>query len=430
VPYRFDYGISQTQLELSNIPLMHSLGYDGAGVLVGHFDNGHRLLAHEVFDRLDVIASWDFVDHDADSAPSPSAPQTYGAHGVTTLSVIAGFKESRLIGPAFGAQYLLARTENDATESPLEEDNWVAAIEWADSIGVDVASTSLGYRDFEDGFTDWTWSDMDGNTTVITRAADMAAARGIVVVTGTGNNGLDNDPNNTLLAPADADSIISVGAVGNLGGYAAFSSYGPTADGRTKPDVLAHGAGTAIAQSGNEQAYGFGLGTSLATPLVAGTAALLLQAHPWATPLQIRDALRLTASRADAVDRFEGWGLVDAYAAFLYLRDIGPPPTSPYTGRPAYYVPDAFAVQPSGTIRYKLDAAAYVTLQVFDVRGRLVRQLLAQPQIADVHVLSWNGLDDRGAAAGSGIFFVRLRAQSLVQPHRVSTSTRKFLRLE
>jgi subtilisin family serine protease len=429
VPHRFDYGMSLAQLDISNIPLMHSLGYDGSGVLVGHFDNGHRLMSHEVFQRLDVLSSWDFVDHDADTAPDPSDPRDFGAHGVSTLSILAGFKEGRVIGPAFAATYLLARTENDAIEAPGEEDNWVAAIEWADSMGVEVVSTSLGYRDFDDGSIDWTWEDMDGNTTLITRAADMAVARGIVVVTGVGNEGLSED-RNTILAPADGDSVIAVGAVNDLGELIGFTSYGPTADGRTKPDVLALGSGTAMAQAGNERHYGVGDGTSLATPLVAGTAALLLQAHPWATPLQIRDALRLTASRADAVDRFEGWGTIDAYAAFVYLRKIGPPPTSPFAGRPAYIVPNVLRVLPLGTIRYKLDVDAHVTLQVFDVRGRLVRRLLSAPQAADLHELTWDGLDDHGAATSAGVFFVRLRAQSLLQPQRVSTFTSKLLRIE
>lgn len=429
IPHRFDYGLSLQQLEISNIPLLHSLGYDGRGVLIGHFDNGHRLLSHEVFQRLEVLSSWDFVDHDADTAPDPSDPQHFGAHGVSTLSILAGFKESRVIGPAFGATFLLARTENDAIEAPGEEDNWVAAIEWADSIGVDVVSSSLGYRDFADGFTDWTWEDMDGNTTVITRAADMAVARGIVVVTGVGNEGLANEPN-TMLAPADGDSVIAVGAVNDNAELVGFTSYGPTADGRNKPDVLAHGSGTAMAQSGNESHYGTGGGTSLATPLVAGTAALLLQAHPWATPMQIRDALRLTASRADAVDRFEGWGTIDAYAAFVYLRNLGPPPISPFAGQHAYIVPSGMSVLPSGTIRYKLDVDAHVTLQIFDARGRLVRGLLSASQTADAHTLAWDGLDDRGTVAGAGIFFVRLQARSLQQPRRVSTFTSKLLRIE
>ncbi len=429
VPLRFEYGLSLRQLEISNITLMHSLGYDGGGVIIGHFDNGHRLLSHEVFERLDVLGMRDFIDNDLDTAPDPSDPVIFGAHGIATLSVLAGFKETRIIGPAFASQYLLARTENDAAESPLEEDNWVAAVEWADSMGVDITSTSLGYLEFEDGFPDWTWADMDGNTTVITRAADLAASRGIVVVNAVGNIGLRDEPN-TLMAPADGREVISVGAVNDDGVRAGFTSYGPTVDGRTKPDVLAHGSGTAIAQTGNEAAYGFGGGTSLSAPLVAGTAAILLQAYPWATPAQIRDALRATASRADAVDRFEGWGVIDAYAAFLYLRDIGPPPENPFRGRPAYIVPNVVAVLPTGAIRYKLDHDAHVTLQVFDVRGRRVRQLLSAPRSADVHVTTWDGRDDRGQLAGSGIFFVRLHTRALDAPASVSTATAKLLRLD
>jgi subtilisin family serine protease len=294
----------------------------GEGVLIGHFDNGYRLLSHEVFAELNVVATHDFVDGDVDPAPPPGSPPDYGAHGITTLSVLAGYSPGNVVGPAFGADYVLARTENDASETPLEEDNWVAAIEWADSLGIDIASTSLGYLEYFPPSTSWTWEDMDGNTTVITRAADMAVARGIAVFNAAGNDGVPTGGRgNTLLAPADGDSVVTVGGVLPSGERYVTSSMGPTTDQppRIKPDLMAMGAAVWVAATGSTTHYAFSSGTSLACPLAAGAAALLLSAAPQATPIQLRDALRSTASRANQPDNQYGWGIIDAPAALARL---------------------------------------------------------------------------------------------------------------
>ena len=177
-PTGIDYGLSFDQLSMINVPAVHNTGNFGQGVIVGVFDNGFRLLNHEVFDSLNILATYDFVDHKESVKPSnPSGG--FGAHGILTLSQIAGYKPGQLIGPAFEATYILARTENDSSETPIEEDNWVAAIEWAESLGVDVTSTSLGYLNYEPPHSSWSWEDMDGNTTVITRAADLAVSKGV-----------------------------------------------------------------------------------------------------------------------------------------------------------------------------------------------------------------------------------------------------------
>src|SRR5262249_17540256 len=149
---------------------------------------------------LHVVAKRDFVDHDADPVLAPSTPFDWGTHGTATLSVLAGYAPGHLIGPAYGAEFILARTENDATEPAVEEDNWIAAVEWADSLGVDVTSTSLGYLEFDPGYPSLTYKDMNGHTAKISIAATMAAARGIVVVTAAGNEGFNN-LHNTLNAP-------------------------------------------------------------------------------------------------------------------------------------------------------------------------------------------------------------------------------------
>ncbi len=428
-PSPFPYGPSFNQLNQIGVVDLHRMGLTGSGVLIAHFDNGYRQLSHESMANLRIHATWDFVldEENPDPAPCP-AGQVCSSHGLETLSILAGYKPGKLIGPAFEADFLLARTENDAVESPLEEDLWVAAVEWADSIGADVVSSSVGYRTFDDPRFDHGWEDMDGNTTVITRAADMAVARGIVVVNAAGNEGIFTAPN-TLFAPADGDSVIGVGAVDRNGVYSILSSYGPTADGRTKPDVLAEGIGTIMAQADNPMVYGAGGGTSAACPLVAGVAALLISAFPDATPLQIRDALRSTASRAAAPDRYQGWGIVDAFAAYRALRDLGPEPP-PFGGRTARIVPNPYPLVPSTPIRIELPAPAHVTLHLFDVRGRLVRALLSEPLQATSYSIEWNGLDDGGHGVPSGAYYLRLQAAFLDQPGHVERETRKLIVLK
>ncbi len=311
----FNYGSSLNQISQINVVAVHDLGNYGQGVVVAVFDNGFRLLTHEAFDTLEtrMIATYDFVDHKVSVVPNNPA---HGGHGVNTLSTIGGFRSGQLIGPAFGASYILGRTENDSSETPIEEDNWVAAIEWADSIGVDVTSTSLGYLDYDSPFTSWTWEDMDGNTTVITRAGDMAVERGIVVVNSAGNNAANATPN-TLGAPADGDSVFSIGAVTSTGVRSSFSSYGPTTSEppRIKPDVMAKGSSVRVASSTNPTGYGSSSGTSFSCPLAAGVVALMINARPTDSPVEIMNALRSTASQASSPDNLMGWGIINAMAA-------------------------------------------------------------------------------------------------------------------
>jgi len=312
----FDYGSSYTQLEQMNVPAVHNLGIYGQGITICSMDAGFSNLAHEVFNNMNIIAMWDFVNNDGNVGDEGDMGE--GSHGTETLSTIGGFKNGQLIGPAFGASFLLAKTENTDSETPAEEDNWIAAAEWADSIGVDVTTTSLGYIGMDPGYPGYTWQDMDGNTATITIGADLAVKRGIVVVNSAGNEG-DNNSHNTLGAPADGDSVIAVGAVDASGSRVSFSSVGPTVDGRIKPDIMAMGSGVYVANP-----YGSGYttssGTSFSCPLAAGVAALVLSANPTLTPMQVRDALRETASRHNNPDNKYGWGIVNALDAVNYFR--------------------------------------------------------------------------------------------------------------
>jgi len=313
----FDYGDSYTQNSQIHVPEVHDLGIDGSGVLICMLDAGFNNLEHDAFAQMNILQTWDFVN--GDSIVDDQAGQMgTGDHGTNTLSTIGGFYEGELIGPAFGADFILAKTENTDWERHIEEDHWVAGAEWADSLGADVISSSLGYRDgFTNGEPDYTWQDMDGNTAICTIGADIAASRGIVVVNSAGNSG--DGTYNTLGAPSDGDSVIAVAAVSSSGTRVSFSSVGPSADGRIKPDVAAMGSGVIVASSWNTSGYGTSSGTSFSCPLTAGVAALVLSANPSLTPMQVRDALRETASQSNSPDKYLGWGIVHAYDAVFYF---------------------------------------------------------------------------------------------------------------
>jgi serine protease AprX len=309
------YGRSFIQINQINVWPLHRLGYSGRGVVVGLLDSGFRT-NHEIFRQARLIAQHDFVNDDGDVSQDFSDPNDYSdSHGTRTWSVLGGYKPGELVGPAYGADFILAKTESDNFERPIEEDYWVAGIEWAERLGAEVISSSLGY-------TDWySFRDMDGRTAVTTRAANRAASLGVVVVNAAGNE--RDQPWGHIIAPADGFEVIACGAVDAQGQISSFSSPGPTADGRIKPEVCALGVNNWLATNNYAQAdaYREGSGTSFSTPLVAGVAALLLEIHRDWTPAQVRRALMSTATLNDAPNNDYGWGIVDAALA----ADIGWP---------------------------------------------------------------------------------------------------------
>ena len=315
-PNSFNYGNSFTQLQQINVPALHDLGYFGQGVTICLMDAGFNRLTHEAFSTMNIIAAWDFVN--GDSNVGDEGDMGSGSHGTETLSTIGGFKEGKLIGPAFDADFILAKTENTDSETPVEEDNWIAALEWADSIGVDVTSTSLGYLDYDPPYQSYTWEDMDGNTALITIAGDIAVGLGIVVVNSAGNYGF-NSSHNTLGAPADGDSIITAGAVESNGQRSSFSSVGPTVDGRIKPDVMAMGDGVVVASPSNDHQYTSASGTSFSCPLTAGVAALILTVNSNLTPMMVREAMWNTSSIHNNPNNSMGWGILNALDAANYF---------------------------------------------------------------------------------------------------------------
>lgn len=507
-----DYGNSYLQNETIHVPRAHQLGVDGSGVLVGLLDSGFDYDEHEAFAHLNVVAEYDFI---FDDDVTENEVEDYGSqdsHGTKVLSLIAGFKEGKLIGPAYNAQYLLGKTEYISDETIQEEYDWVEGLEWMESMGVDLVSSSLGYMDWYD------YSDMDGKTAITTIAAEKAVQKGVVVVISMGNE--RNNSWQYMIAPADGENVISVGSVTGSGQLSYFSSIGPTYDGRTKPDVVAMGQQIWYAMKSKVGDYAnTSVGTSFSAPQVAGVTAMILCAHPYLTPYQVREALRETACNAADPNNDIGWGVVNAYDAIFYyglffsnqpkvgtdelghfvktniftqyeiISDslfmfyrIGDNPEfvkiplqstdieneyqahiplqqaeteiqlyftaadkSGDSKRHPFYAPEDYfffnaydtTVNPheeprlpekftlyqnypnpfnnQTIIRYDIFESGDVELEIFNIRGQLIKTLVNRYQIVNTYFESWDGTNNSGHFVASGVYFYRLKINQFVK---------------
>ena len=315
------YGGAETQVTQLRVNDLHNMGFDGTGVVIAVLDGGFRGTdEHPAFDNMReegrLLGVRDFV-YGSTSVYSQSA------HGNACLSTMGAYVPNTMVGTAPKASYYLFHTEDGNGENIVEEYNWVSGAELADSLGVDVCSTSLGYDTFDMPQWDHPFSDFDGHTAPMTIGAEIAASRGMICMNSAGNAG---EGTCTLGIPADAEHIITVGAVDANGYRAWFSSVGPTYDGRIKPDVMAMGEDTYVAgnPTGAYQYYN-GDGTSFSCPVLAGAVACLRQARPTASVQEICDALRAAGNNANNPDNYNGYGIPDFVQAleFLGVDEVG-----------------------------------------------------------------------------------------------------------
>jgi serine protease AprX len=313
----FNYGASSNQIKIHKGEFLHNIGARGQTMSIAFLDAGFTgFQTNRFFDsarnRNQILGTWDFVS--GNSNVNEDHP-----HGLNCFSIVAAYITGTFVGSCPEASYYLLRTEDAPTEQIIEEYNWVLGAEYADSAGADLISSSLGYTTFDNPVYDHSYADMNGNTTVISRMADLAAKKGILVVNSAGNDGSGSW--RYIGAPADGDSVLSVGAVNNSGIIASFSSYGPTSDGQIKPDVVSVGSGTVLSNtSGNTTT---GSGTSFSCPNMAGLAACLWQLFPEFNNWKIITTLRQSADRFNTPHEQYGYGLPNMKKAFgILVADV------------------------------------------------------------------------------------------------------------
>ncbi len=352
----YAYGNSDNQIQLHNGQFLHQEGFTGEGKIIAVIDNGFIGVDTALpFQRLHtenlILGGYDFVSRSENF-------YTGGNHGTRVLSTIGAFQEDELIGTAPNAQYYLFITEDNTSETPLEESLWVEAAELADSLGVDIINTSLGYNVFDNPSYNYTYADMDGVTTFISRGANHAFSKGMVCVTAAGNAGATSWQ--YITAPADAIGSFTIGAVNNTGIYASFSSIGPSADNRIKPDVMAQGVSTVNSlQNGT---ISIANGTSFSSPIMAGLTACLWQAFPELTAVELTQFIREASHLYNAPTAELGYGIPDFYQAYQTLN------TDKFVENQWKIYPNPTA----GVIYFYGTSTAQNHLRLYDISGKNV----------------------------------------------------------
>lgn len=301
----FTYGSSANQIQMLHGDVLHQQNYTGSGKIIAVMDAGFPgVNTTQPFQRLrdnsQILGGYDFVN-------KSTSFYTGSSHGAMVLSCMGGYKDNALVGTAPDASYYLFVTEDAATENPVEESYWVEAAEKADSLGVDIINTSLGYFEFDNTAYNHTYNDMDGKTAFMTRAAEIAFSRGMIVVASAGNEGATANPH--IAVPADGISVLTVGAVTSTRTVTSFSSIGPSFDGRVKPDVMAQGQAVVLSDSAGNIVTANG--TSFSSPITAGMVACLWQAFPNKTNKEIKDLIVKSTDRYTTPNNQYGYGIPD-----------------------------------------------------------------------------------------------------------------------
>jgi subtilisin family serine protease len=398
------YGPSFRQIAMLNGHLLHNEGAQGQGMLIGVLDSGFEgvdvsAAFAAIRDRNGIVLARDLVDGDENVYDEHT-------HGRSVLSCMAANLEGQLVGTAPGADYVLLRTEDVETEYPIEEDNWVMGAELADSLGCDVLNTSLGYTQFDDSTMDHSYADLDGRTLRISIAAGIASRKGMIPVNSAGNSG--SSPWHFISAPADAIDILTVGAVGDVEQHAPFSSFGPSADGRVKPDVCAMGWGTTVLRPGVDSVASAN-GTSFAAPVLAGLVACLWQLHPTRNAQEVMEAVRSSASFFYTPNDAYGFGVPDfSIASDILEFGIGMDEHSAAHGFLLFPSPFSNALGFVAPVDGPLDVI------LFDATGRSVWQSKALGAKDEVVQLA----DGRLGALPAGMYVVRLQQGTSVWQQR------------
>lgn len=300
------YGNALRQIEIHGGDSLHSAGFAGKGMHVAVIDAGfYNADEIKFFRKMDLLGTKDFVNPNSDIYAE-------NAHGLMVLSCMAANYPKAFVGTVPEASYWLLRSEDNDSEQPVEEDYWAAAIEFADSVGVDVVNTSLGYYEFDKGFPAYRYRDLDGHFSLMSHSASLAADKGIVVVCSAGNSG--DDPWKKVTPPGDSENVLTVGAIDKDMVNARFSSIGNSADGRIKPDVMAVGVSSVV--TGTDGSVSKGNGTSFASPIMCGIVTCFWQACPWLTAKEVIEAVRQAGDRVDYPDNIYGYGVPNLWKAY------------------------------------------------------------------------------------------------------------------
>lgn len=438
-----EYGLAKKQVEHLQADFLHKKGYWGKTVVIGILDTGFDL-SHQSLNKIEVLDQWDFVNNDPITKDEPDQDDVgQSDHGSIILGVLAANTPRQLVGLAPQAKYLLAKTEKNwhkgiDFERQIEEDWWIAGLEWLEQKGAQVVNSSLGYANW------YRFSDLDGKTSKVTIAANIALEKGVLVISASGNLGakLPEDQRlglrGRITVPADGFDVLAIGSINRWGKRSVFSSPGPTVDGRIKPDLVALGEGIASIRPRSQ--FGFATnhrGTSLSAPLISGVAALLIQAFPRVTATDLVSILRNTASNSAQPNNEVGYGVVRAELAHQSLLDkflhVGQPEPilidkkkslktlfgqikSPLI-RPNY--PNPFNAET--WIPFSLPANGNVQISIYDFAGYLVQKMrIGECDAGDYldtnQAVYWDGRDKSGQAITSGNYFAVLSVDGRIYP--------------
>lgn len=390
------HGAAYHQLNMVNGDLLHQLGYKGQGVIIAMMDNG--CLYADVMHAFDsvrprILATWDFVHNSPDVYAD-----TLGGHATETFGCIAANLPGVYVGTAPEASFVLLQSEDNPVEWVMEEYNWAAAAEFADSVGAQIFSSSLGYTTFDGDLGDNTYADLNGNKTICAQAANIASSKGIVAFISVGNYG--GEPWHYLATPADADSILAVGAVDSAGDSAFFSSWGPNSGGRIKPDICAQGDPAYVMIPNVHDSVGLSEGTSFSCPIAAGCAACLWSAFPNMTARDIQTAIVISCDRFWTPDNKYGYGIPNFYNAYLLLK-TGYNSNMLKISNDVTVYPNPFSSELHAAL-YS-DSAENHTIELFDLNGQLVYSTQFFVRQGTFEILTF---DDLGALA-AGEYILR-----------------------